>query len=202
MAKLKITIPERLVPKKLVKNLDSKLGAADMAFSGIEWLTIWVLVGAFLFLITTVIFSIFIGLACILCALAMMRMIPNSKVAKRQSAIEEMIPDALHHMAVAVRTGLVLESVVQEISEADYGPLSLEFGRVTVEIRRGRPLKDALMAFANRSGSLTIQRSMTMILEGMESGGPIADILDEVSDDMRAVRQIQRERKKIGRAHV
>lgn len=195
MAKLKITIPKRLVPKKVVRSLDLKLIDADMAFSGMEWLTIWVIVGALLFLITTVIFSIFIGLAVIIAAIALMVVLPTMKADKRRGAIEEMVPDALHHMAVAVRTGLVLESVIQEISEADYGPLSAEFARVTVEIRRGRPLKDALMAFAYRTNSTNIQRSMTMILEGMESGGPIADILDEISDDMRAVRTIQRERK-------
>ncbi len=197
MAKLKVTIPKRLVPKKVVRSLDRKLTDADMAFSGVEWFTIWVFVGAFLFVITTLLFSIFIGLATIIASIALMSMLPNMKADKRRGAIEVMLPDALHHMAVAVRTGLVLESVIQEISEAEYGPLSLEFARVTVEIRRGRPLKDALMAFAYRTNSMNIQRSMTMILEGMESGGPIADILDEISDDMRAVREIQRERKSL-----
>ncbi|MFQ5975870.1 MAG: type II secretion system F family protein, partial [Candidatus Hydrothermarchaeales archaeon] len=158
MAKLKITIPKRLVPKKVVRSLDLKLIDADMAFSGMEWLTIWVIVGALLFLITTVIFSIFIGLAVIIAAIALMVVLPTMKADKRRGAIEEMVPDALHHMAVAVRTGLVLESVIQEISEADYGPLSAEFARVTVEIRRGRPLKDALMAFARRTGSMNIIR--------------------------------------------
>jgi len=193
----KISIPERLVPKKVVRSLDRKLADADMAFSGVEWFTIWVFVGAFLFVISTLLVSIFIGFATIMMSIALMSMLPNMKADKRRGAIEVMLPDALHHMAVAVRTGLVLESVIQEISEAEYGPLSLEFARVTVEIRRGRPLKEALMAFAYRTNSMNIERSMTMILEGMESGGPIADILDEISDDMRAIREIQRERKSL-----
>ncbi len=193
----KFTIPQRLVPKKIVKSLDRKMIDADMAFSGVEWFSIWVVVGALLFVVTTLIVNIFIGLATVIGSLALMMMLPTQKADKRRGAIEETLPDALHHMSVAVRTGLVLESVIQEVSEAEYGPLSEEFARVTVEIRRGRPLKSAMMAFAYRTNSMQIQRSMTMILEGMESGGPIADILDEISDDMRAVRAIQRERKSL-----
>ncbi|MFQ5887622.1 MAG: hypothetical protein ACE5HY_02875, partial [Candidatus Hydrothermarchaeales archaeon] len=146
MAKLKLTIPKRLVPEKFINGLDRKMIDADMAFSGIEWLTIWIVIGVILSLIPILISrflgigSPFLGLAVFIIALALMVMIPSMKAEKRKSSIEEMLPDALHHMAVAVRTGLVLESVIQEISEADYGALSFEFGRVTVEIRRGRPL--------------------------------------------------------------
>ncbi len=98
-------------------------------------------------------------------------------------------------MAVAVRTGLVLESVIQEVSEAEYGPLSEEFARITLEIRKGRPLKEALIAFGRRTRSKDIQRIMRLILEGVEAGGPIAEVLDEVSENMRAIKMIRRERK-------
>ncbi|MFQ6135778.1 MAG: type II secretion system F family protein [Candidatus Hydrothermarchaeales archaeon] len=195
MAKLKFTIPERLVPEKILKKMDLKMVDANLPFSGIEWFTIWLILGFFLFLIPTLLGKFFIGLGGILLSLVLMVVIPTMQADKRRGAIEATFPDALHHMAVAVRTGLVLEGVIQEISEADYGPLSEEFGRVTVEIRRGRPLKDALTAFADRTDSKNVQRSMRMILEGVEAGGPIADVLDEVSDDLRAVRMIQRERK-------
>ena len=64
-------------------------------------------------------------------------------------------------------------------------------------MRRGRPLKDALLAFSRRTGSKQIERAMHLLLEGIESGGPISDVLEEVSEDIRAVRMIQRERKSL-----
>ncbi len=192
---LRITIPRRLIPKKLLRSLEISLANAGMPFSGTEWITIWSIISLFVFIIATIIFNIFIGIAGIIVGFAAMAVIPTMRADKRRGMVEDSLPDALHHMAVAVRTGLVLESVIQEVSEADYGPLSEEFARVTLEIRRGRPLKEALLAFARRTRSKDIQRIMRLILEGVEAGGPIADVLDEVSENMRAIKMIRRERK-------
>ncbi|GBE56909.1 flagellar assembly protein J [archaeon BMS3Bbin16] len=191
----RITIPRRIVPKKLLRSVEVSLANAGMPFSGLEWISIWLIISTVLFGLAAFIFNIFIGLAAFIVGLAAMVMIPTMRADKRKAMIEDSLPDALHHMAVAVRTGLVLESVIQEISEAEYGPLSEEFARITLEIRKGRPLKEALLAFAKRTRSKDVQRIMRLILEGVEAGGPIADVLDEVSDNMRAIKMIKRERK-------
>ena len=191
----RITIPRRIVPKKLLRNVEVSLANAGMPFSGLEWISLWLIISTVLFGLAAFIFNIFIGLAAFIVGLAAMVMIPTMRADKRKAMIEDSLPDALHHMAVAVRTGLVLESVIQEISEAEYGPLSEEFARITLEIRKGRPLKEALLAFAKRTRSKDVQRIMRLILEGVEAGGPIADVLDEVSDNMRAIKMIKRERK-------
>jgi flagellar protein FlaJ len=195
MARLKITIPQRLIPKKLLLSVEVNLANAGMPFSGSEWISIWVVISLILFGIVSFFSNIFIGLAALISSFAAMVVIPTMRADKRKSQIEDALPDALHHMAVAVRTGLVLESVIQEVSEAEYGPLSEEFSRVTLEIRKGRPLKEALLAFARRTRSKDIQRIMRLILEGVEAGGPIADVLEEVSENMRAIKMIRRERK-------
>ncbi len=191
----RIIIPRRIVPKGLLRNVEFSLANAGMPFSGLEWISIWLVVSTVLFGLVTFIFNLFIGLAAFIVGIAAMLMIPTMRADKRKAQIEDSLPDALHHMAVAVRTGLVLESVIQEISEAEYGPLSEEYARITLEIRKGRPLKEALLAFAKRTRSKDIQRIMRLILEGVEAGGPIADVLDEVSDNMRAIKMIKRERK-------
>ncbi|HDY73540.1 MAG TPA: hypothetical protein ENH51_00300, partial [Euryarchaeota archaeon] len=147
----RITIPRRIVPKKLLRNVEVSLANAGMPFSGLEWISIWLIISTVLFGLVALIFNIFIGLAAFIVGLAAMVMIPTMRADKRKAMIEDSLPDALHHMAVAVRTGLVLESVIQEISEAEYGPLSEEFARITLEIRKGRPLKEALLAFAKRT---------------------------------------------------
>jgi pilus assembly protein TadC len=195
MAKLRITIPRRLIPKKILRRFEISLANAGMPFSGAEWITIWLIISVFLFILATLLINIFIGLAGAIVGIAIMSIVPPMRADKRRAMIEDVLPDALHHMAVAVRTGLVLESVIQEVSEAEYGPLSEEFARVTLEIRRGRPLKEALLAFGRRTRSKDIQRIMRLILEGVEAGGPIADVLEEVSENMRAIKTIQRERK-------
>jgi len=194
-AKLRFTLPQNAIPKKMLIEMEVELANSAMPFSAIEWFSIWVYVGILLFALLTVVVNVFIGLASIIVIAVILFGIPKMRTGKRRSDIENVMADALHHMAVSVRTGLVLESVIQEIANADYGALSEEFSRVILEIRKGRPLKDALQAFGRRTGSKTLQRVMSLVIEGIEAGGPIADVLDEVSDNMRAIKMIQRERK-------
>jgi flagellar protein FlaJ len=191
----RIKMPRFLVPVRVLKGLEIMLANANIAFSASEWIGIFAVVGIVLFVVTTLLVSPFAGISVFIGSQAIMFIYPRVQADKRRASIEETLPDALHHMSVAIRTGLVLESVIKEISEAEYGPLSDEFAQIVVEMRRGRSLKDALNGFSKRVGSKEVQRAMRLLLEGVEFGGPISDVLDEVSEDMRAVRMVQRERK-------
>jgi flagellar protein FlaJ len=193
----KLRIPQFLVPRRFLISMELMLANANISFSAREWMGIFFALGVVLFVLISLIGNIFAGIGAFLFTEALMIAIPRMQADKRRAEIEEMLPDALHHMAVSIRTGMVLEAVIQEIAEAEYGALSDEFAQITLEMRRGRPLKDALLAFSRRTGSKQIERAMRLLLEGIESGGPISDVLEEVSEDIRAVRMIQRERKSL-----
>jgi len=193
--RFRFTLPSKAIPRKTLLGMEIELANAAMPFSAIEWFSIWIYAGILLFILFSVLINIFVGGASIIAVAALLFGIPKMRTGRRRNEIEDVMADALHHMAVSVRTGLVLESVIQEIAGADYGALSEEFSRVILEIRKGRPLKDALIAFGRRAGSKNLQRIMSLVIEGIEAGGPIADVLDEVSDNMRAIKMIQRERK-------
>ena len=190
----KLRVPEFLVPKRILTRIEVMLVIARIKFSAKEWVGMFLALGAVLFLIG-LFFSLFIGILLFVSCTALIFLIPKIRINKRRAVIIAVLPDVLHHMAVSVRTGLVLESVVGEIAEAEYGALSDEFSQIVVEMKRGRPLKEAMLGFSRRSGSKEVERAIRLLLEGVEFGGPIADVLDEVSEDMRAVRMIQRERR-------
>lgn len=190
----RLRIPRGLVPKKLLNEMDFVLAKADIAFSAQEWIGLFTIV-AIVLLVLGALHAPFTGLILAVSAYGAMYIYPRLQADKRRAALEEALPDALHHMAVSIRTGLVLESVIQEISTAEYSVLSDEFTQIVVEMHRGRPLKEALIAFSKRSGSKQVERAMRLLLEGVEAGGPISDVLEEVSDDIRAIRIVQRERK-------
>ncbi len=191
----KFRVPSFLVPKRLLPKIELLLTSANITFSAREWIGIFITLAIFLFVIGLILISLFIGIALFVFSFLLMYIIPKVQADKRRSKMEEALPDALHQMAVSIRSGLVLESVINEIAEAEYGPLSEEFMRVIVEIRKGRSLKEALLSFAKRSGSPEIKRAMTLLLEGIEAGGSVPEVLDEVADDIRAIRAVQRERK-------
>ncbi len=193
----KLSLPQFLVPRRFLVSTEIMLANANISFSAREWMGIFSVLGLLLLIVVSLIVNPFAGIGAFLFTQALMLAIPRMQADKRRAEIEEALPDALHHMAVSIRTGMVLESVIQEIAEAEYGALSDEFAQITLEMRRGRPLKDALLAFSKRTGSKQIERAMRLLLEGIESGGPISEVLEEVSEDIRAVRMIQRERKSL-----
>jgi flagellar protein FlaJ len=191
----RIKIPGFLVPKRFSRAMEIRLMNANITFSAMEWMGMFSAMGFILLLIGTLVSSLFAGLALFITCIACMVMLPVVQADKRRAKIEKPLPDALHHMSVAIRTGLVVESVIKEIADGNYGVLSDEFSRISIEMKKGRPLKEALLAFSKRSGSKEVGRAMRLVIEGIESGGPISEVLDEVSDDLRAVKMIQRERK-------
>lgn len=191
----RIKIPKKLMGEKFMKQTDVALARARISFSAQEWAGIFVVIGIALFLLLTIIFNPIYGIVGFVVMLALMVMIPRMKADKRKAQVEDALPDALHHMSVAIKTGLVLESVIAEIGEADYGALSEEFAQVVLEVKRGRTLRDAFMNFAVRSESKDIVRAINLLLEGIESGGPISDVLDEVSEDMKSTKEIKQDRK-------
>jgi flagellar protein FlaJ len=191
----KIKVPEFLVPKRILTGMDRSLNSAKILFSAKEWIGLFSVIGLFFFVLGALIHSLLAGALLYLVCLGLMIQVPRFKAGRRRNSIVEVLPDVLHHMSVSMRTGLVLESVIQEIAEAEYGPLSEEFHQVVFELKKGRPLKEALIGFSRRMDSKEIERAIRLLLEGVESGGPISEVLDEVSEDMRAVKTIQRERK-------
>lgn len=193
--KKKIKIPKRLMPEKVLRPLDLSLARGNISFSAQEWGGMFTVIGFVVFLVLTLLLSIVYGVVGVIIIIVLMFMIPRMQADKRRGQVEDMLPDALHHMSVAIRTGLVLESVVQEISEADYGALSDEFSQIVVEIRRGRQLRDAFINFSVRTGSKEVRRAVQLLLEGIESGGPISDVLEEVAEDLRGVKMVKRDRK-------
>ncbi len=120
--------------------------------------------------------------------------IPYYLAQRRAAELERVLPDALRQMASTLRAGISIEATMDDIVKSKYGPLSLEFDRAIMEIRRGRPLGSALLAIARRSNSLLYERAFHLIVEGIERGAALASVLDSVSSDIREVHAIQRER--------
>ncbi len=193
----RIRVPRKLVPRKLLVKLELLLIKANISFSATEWIGIFFSFGILAAIIATFLINLFAGLGAFAIVMAMMYAYPVMQANKRIAEVELYLPDALHHMSVSIKTGLVLDAVIQEIAESDYGALSDEFAKVVMEMRRGRPVKEALLAFARRTGSKQIERAIRLLVEGLEAGGPISDVLEEVAEDIRAVRAVQRERKSL-----
>ncbi len=117
------------------------------------------------------------------------------KIEKRASEIENSIPDFLRQSSSMLKVGLRLENALVDMSGHGKGPLYDELRRVVVEIRMGKSLDESFSNMAMRLNSKDLERSFKIILNAHKSGGSLSDIILDVSDDLRAMLVLKRERK-------
>ncbi|KXA96431.1 hypothetical protein AKJ39_04635 [candidate division MSBL1 archaeon SCGC-AAA259J03] len=195
---------EKVLPESFTKNVDRKLRSTHIAFSGTEFSGVSLLagidVGIAIFIISLFVPFPFlpgplyavIGFAATF--LILTQVIPFFLIERRVNEIEDHLPDALRQMSNILRAGVSMDRALEDVSQSDYGALSEEFEYTINQVRRGRPMRDALEALAARSRSDLLKRAFFLIVEGMERGAELADVMEAVGDDIRETQILQRER--------
>jgi tight adherence protein B len=149
-------------------------------------LTLSLLCGWFVFL-ASMIFGLMAILALILGLLAMA--IPFLIIAiKRQRRFlkfEELFPDALDLLCRAVRAGHAFTTGLEIISKEMASPLSDEFQRTYDEQNLGLPMRDALENLMRRIPLTDVRIFVTALMIQRESGGNLAEILDNLANVIR-----------------
>ncbi|WP_298520148.1 type II secretion system F family protein [uncultured Methanobrevibacter sp.] len=114
---------------------------------------------------------------------------------KRSQEIEKTAPDFLRQLSSMLQVGLSFENAMEDMSQYGEGPLYDEMRRTIIEIRMGRNFDDAWGAMSKRLKSTDLERVFGIILDGRKSGSSISTVLLEVSDDLRDLLALKRERK-------
>ncbi len=114
---------------------------------------------------------------------------------RKSAEIEKSAPDFLRQLSSILKVGLSFENAMDEMSESSSGPLYDEMGKTLIEIKMGGNFDDCWMRMCKRLKSKEIERVFTIILDGRKSGGGIANVIMDISDDLRSVLALKRERK-------
>lgn len=117
------------------------------------------------------------------------------KQEKRLNQIEQSAPDFLRQLASILRVGLSFENAIEDISQYGSGPLYDEVKRTIIEIKMGRNFDEAWTAMAKRLNSKELERTFIIILDGRKSGSSLANVLSDISNDLRDMLVLKRERK-------
>jgi len=114
---------------------------------------------------------------------------------KRANFSEEILPDVLQLFSLNVRSGLTLERAILTSARPEFGPLEQELKRVANETLAGTSLGESLKGISKRIKSKLIDRTISLLVEGMEKGGNIADLLDNLAEHVRQAKILRREMK-------
>jgi tight adherence protein B len=112
---------------------------------------------------------------------------------KRFEKIEELFPEAIDTLARAVRAGHAFTTALEMISNEIPEPLASEFRKLFEEQKFGMPVRDALMNLTERVPLVDVKFFVTAVMLQRETGGNLAEILDNLSYVIRERFKIQRQ---------
>ncbi|MBN2561490.1 MAG: type II secretion system F family protein [Phycisphaerae bacterium] len=95
------------------------------------------------------------------------------------------LPDVFELMSQGLRAGHSLASAIMLISQQLPDPVATEFARVFHEQNLGIKIEDALKNMAKRVGLMDVRFFVTAVLIQRQTGGDLAEVLDNISGVIR-----------------
>lgn len=116
---------------------------------------------------------------------------------------EEKFPLFLKDVIESLRSGMPFHKAITAASKIDYGKFSKEVKRMANQISWGMPLNRVLDLFIERmKRSKRMDLSLRTIKETYMSGGDVVSTLESVSDSIRILDDVDKERKSLLNQYV
>ena len=115
------------------------------------------------------------------------------RTAKRRAKFAEQIDDMVQMIAGGLRAGHGLSRSITAVATESESPMREELARVVNETRLGRPLADSLLTTAARMRSPDFEWIAQAIAINQETGGNLAEVLDQVGKTIRDRNEIRRQ---------
>jgi tight adherence protein B len=100
---------------------------------------------------------------------------------KRFQRFEELFPEAIDMLARAVRAGHAFTTAIELIANEIAEPVASEFRKLFEEQKFGLPVRDALVNLTERVPLVDVKFFVTAVMLQRETGGNLAEILDNLS---------------------
>lgn len=114
------------------------------------------------------------------------------RTSQRQAKFGDQVDDTVQMMAGGLRAGHGLNRTIGAVAAEAEEPTSEELARVVNETRLGRNLAEALTNTARRMKSADFEWVAQAIAINQETGGNLAEVLDQVGRTIRERNQIRR----------
>lgn len=122
----------------------------------------------------------------------------NHVISKRMMEYRAGFPDFMDLMIVCADAGMSMEAAIERVSREitlQYPALSQNLAIITIELRAGRQLADALRSLSDRLGLVEVRSFATLLQQSKELGTSLSDTLRVFSEEMRHKRMSLAEEK-------
>ncbi|MFA5105665.1 MAG: type II secretion system F family protein [Candidatus Micrarchaeia archaeon] len=117
----------------------------------------------------------------------------SMRIESRKRQVESVLPDFLTLAAANVRAGMNVDQAMWYAAKPEFGQFSGEVELVAKRTFGGEPFNTAIDRLNLRYNSKILRRTVSLIKQGLASGGQMADIFDQIATDTRNIQLIQKE---------
>jgi len=192
----------KLLPGRLVNYFDQLLIYAGLDIHGDDWLG-FVLVFSVLSMIAGVMVTYVItqdarisaGLGVVLgVGVAVLNYVwILIREDRRTTFVESVLPDMLSLVVANMRSGMTPEKAMIVSSRDEFGILSQEIRLSLKKTITGESFIEALSYVATRINSESLKQTVSLLTEGIRSGGELATLLEESSQNVRNLQLMKQE---------
>jgi len=111
----------------------------------------------------------------------------------RAAEVEKVLPDALQLMSANIRAGMTVDRAIWLAARPEFGVFEEEIRKVGAKTLGGKSIKTALLEIKERIKSDILDKSVKLLIEGIESGGELANLLEETAANIRVTQAVKRE---------
>jgi pilus assembly protein TadC len=111
----------------------------------------------------------------------------------RAREIEKVLPDFFQLASNNIKAGMSIDRALYLAVKPNFTVLAKEIEKVGKKTMAGFELQEALTEFASRYNSKLLARSISLIVESLNSGGEIAELLAKVANDIYESNTIRKE---------
>lgn len=114
--------------------------------------------------------------------------------AMRMQAIEERLSDFLRDIAESGRAGQTLHHAIITSSRGNYGALTDDIKKMSIQISWGVNSTEVLDRFAKRVDTPLVNRAVVLINQASAAGGDVSKVLEAAANDTKEMQLLQAER--------
>lgn len=149
--------------------------------------------GAIKFLIITFSFMFVILIILAVIIILTLYFYLDMTIYNRTKKIEELLPDYLQLVSTNLRGGMSFDKSLWSAIRPEFDILAKEIAIVSKKVMTGNDLGEALLEFSRKYDSPILNRSVDLIVGESETGGRIADVIDDVILNIRKANQLKKE---------
>lgn len=182
----------RLMPRRHMLRL--RLMKAGLDLSPGQYALVSVALGAVCCVLAKFVFGVplmLAGLGAIVAGIGLPHMVVSNMIGRRLRKFTKLFPEAIDLMVRGIKSGLPISETIAAIGQEMIDPVGIEFRRITDSVKLGQTLEEALWDTAQRLDTPEFKFFVISLSVQRETGGNLAETLDNLGDILRRRQQMQ-----------